>query len=56
MVNQSLTYEHFMSVALSLGRRGLGPLGMLGLVEDVRHRSAGQGLEGLRALGGATAE
>ena len=24
MVNQSLTYEHFMSVALSLGRRGLG--------------------------------
>ena len=24
MVNQSLTHEHFMSVALSLGRRGLG--------------------------------
>ena len=24
MVSQSLTYEHYMSVALSLGRRGLG--------------------------------
>ena len=24
MVSQSLSYEHYMSVALSLGRRGLG--------------------------------
>ena len=24
MVSQSLAYEHYMSVALSLGRRGLG--------------------------------